>query len=219
MTKTGDAARPTLDVNDSASVVELFQRHQRSILIGAIVLVAAGGGLWMARRSGEIKEQRATDALAAAEGAYSTGGIPAAQVEMAKLIERYAGTSAATQAAMLSAQWSYEAEQPDSGLKVIATALPKAPRAMRAGLLAIQAMGKGMKGDYAGAAADFEAAAAATNLAADKDGYLMDAARSYASAGDSAAAQRIYSAIASREDSMFSGEARVRLSEIKAKAA
>ncbi len=218
MTKTGDAARPTLDVTDSASVVELFQRHQRSILVGAIVLVAAGGGLWMARRSGEIKEQRATEALAVAEAAYSSGGIPAAQVEMQKLIERYAGTAAATQAAMLSAQWSYEAALPDSGLKALASALPKAPRAMRAGMLALQAMGKGMKADHAGAATDYEAAAAATKLTADKDGYLMDAARSYAAAGDKAAAERIYGAIADREDSSFSGEARVRLSEIKAKA-
>ncbi len=154
MTKTGDAARPTLDLNDSASVVEVFQRNQRQILIGVIILAAAGGGLWMSRRSGEIKEQRSTEALAAAEGAYTTGGIPAAQVEMSKLIERYAGTASATQAAMLSAQWSYEAGQPDSGLAVIAKALPKAPRAMRAGMLAIQAMGKGMKADHAGAAAD-----------------------------------------------------------------
>lgn len=218
MTKTGDAARPTLDLNDSASVVEVFQRNQRQILIGVIILAAAGGGLWMSRRSGEIKEQRATEALAAAEGAYTTGGIPAAQVEMGKLIDRYAGTAAATQAALLSAQWSYEAGQPDSGLAVIAKALPKAPRAMRAGMLAIQAMGKGMKSDHAGAAADYEAAAGATKLSADKDGYLMDAARSYALAGDKASSERIYSAIAEREDSAYSGEARVRLSEIKAKA-
>jgi hypothetical protein len=218
MTKTGDAARPTLDLNDSASVVEVFQRNQRQILIGVIVLAAAGGGLWMSRRSGEIKEQRATEALSVAEGAYSTGGIPAAQAEMSKLIDRYAGTAAATQAALLSAQWSYEAGQPDSGLAVIAKALPKAPRAMRAGMLAIQAMGKGMKADHAGAAADYEAAAAATNLTSDKDGYLMDAARSHAAAGDNAAAERIYGSIAAREDSQFSGEARVRLSEIKAKA-
>jgi predicted negative regulator of RcsB-dependent stress response len=218
MTKTGDAARPTLDMNDSASVVEVFQRHQRTIVISAVVLLAVVGGLWMSRRSGEIKEQRATEALAVAETAYSTAGIPAAQVEMQKLITRYAGTSAATQAAMISAQWSYEADQPDSGLVAIAAALPKAPRAMRAGLLALQAMGKGMKGDHAGAAADFEAAAGATQLTADKDGYLMEAARSFHAAGDNASAERLYGAIAAREDSQFSNEARLRLSEIKAKA-
>jgi hypothetical protein len=46
----------------------------------------------------------------------------------------------------------------------------------------------------------------------------MEAARSYLAAGDTAAAERIYTEISAREDSEFAGEARVRLGEIKAKA-
>lgn len=207
----------TDDFSDSSSVVETLQRYQRPIVIGAVVLAAAAGGLWMAKRSSEIKEQRAQEAFALAEAAYSSGGIPAAQGELQKVLTRYAGTAAGTQAALLSAQWYYEAGQADSGLAVVSAAVSKAAAPMRAGLLGLQATGKALKGDHSGAAKDFEAAAAASQLPTDRDGYRMDAARSYLTAGDTGAAERIYTEISSREDSDFAGEARLRLGELKAK--
>jgi predicted negative regulator of RcsB-dependent stress response len=218
MTKTGEAARPPIALDEPESGVELLQRYQRPIGIAAIVLAVAAGGVWMAKRSGEIKEQRASQAVAAAEGAYNEGGPAAAQPELAKVIVRYAGTNAGTTAAMLSAQWHYEIEQADSGLAVIATVMSKAPRHLRPGLLALQATGKSIKGDHTGAATDFRAAASAARFPADKDGYQMEAARSLMSAGDAAGAATIYAEIAAREDSPFAGEARLRLGEAKAKA-
>lgn len=208
----------TNDFSDSATLVETLQRYQRPIAIAAVVLAASAGGLWMAKRSGEIKEQRAAEGFAQAEAAYSSGGKAAAQVELQKLITRYAGTSAGAQAALLSAQWHYEAGHADSGLAVVGEAVSKAPDAMRAGLLALQATGKAMSNDHAGAAADFEAAAEASRLPTDRDAYRMDAARAYLSAGDTAAAERIYTELSLREDSNSAGEARLRLGEIKAKA-
>lgn len=208
----------TNDFSDSASLAETLQRYQRPIAIAAVVLAASAGGLWMAKRSGEIKEQRAAEGFALAEAAFSSGGKTAAQVELQKLITRYAGTSAGAQAALLSAQWHYEAGHADSGLAVVGEAVSKAPDAMRAGLLALQATGKAMSNDHAGAAADFEAAAEASRLPTDRDAYRMDAARAYLSAGDTAAAERIYTELSLREDSNSAGEARLRLGEIKAKA-
>lgn len=218
MTKTGDAARPPLETLESASAAELLQRYQKPIAIGIVALGLVGGGLWLADRSAQIKEARGGEALAQAEGAYATGGQAAAQVELQKVYTRYAGTAAGTQAALLAAQWYYEAGQADSGLTAVAAALGKAPSHQKAGLLVMQAAGKSLKGDHAGAAKDLEAAAAATNLAAEKDAYRMDAARSYVAAGDTASAERIYAEISTREDSVFSGEARLRLGELKAKA-
>lgn len=217
MTKTGDAARPTLETADSATAAELFLRYQKPILIGAIALGLAGGGLWLANRSAQIKEARGAEALSAAEAAYTGGGPAAAQPELQKVLTRYAGTAAGTQAALLSAQWYYEAGQADSGLAAVSAALGKAKSYQRAGLLAMQAMGKGMKGDFAAAAKDFEAAASAAILESEKDGYKMDAARSYASAGDNAAAERLYAEIAEKDGSGYSTEARLRLGEIRAK--
>lgn len=218
MTKTGDAARPTLETLESSSPADLLTRYQKPITIGVVALVLVGGGFWLSNRSAQIKEARGGEALQLAEGAYATGGQEAAQVELQKIYTRYAGTAAGTQAALLSAQWYYEAGQADSGLTAIAAALAKAPSHQKAGLLAMQAAGKSLQGDHAGAAKDLEAAAAAANLAVDKDAYRMEAARSYATAGDTAAAERIYSEIAGREDSQYAGEARLRLGEIKTKA-
>lgn len=218
MTKTGEAARPPIVLDDEQSGLELLQRYQRPIGIVAIVVAVAAGGYWMAKRSGQIKEQRASEAVAAAEAAYNTGGPAAAQPELARVIARYAGTNAGTTAAMLSAQWHYEVEHADSGLAVIATVLSKSPRHLRPGLLALQATGKSIKGDHSGAAADFQAAAAAARFPADKDGYRMESARALMTAGDAAGAAAIYAEIAGREDSPFAGEARLRLGEAKTKA-
>lgn len=218
MTKTGDAARPTLDPLEPASAADFLHRYQKPIAIGVIVLAVAGGGLWLAQRSAQIKEARGSEALMAAENAYATGGAAAAQGELQKVYTRYAGTAAGTQAALLSAQWYYEAGQADSGLMAVSAAVAKAPSYLKSGLLAMQAAGKQMKDDHAGAAADFEAAATATGLAAERDSYLMEAARAYVTAGDTASAERIYGEISGREDSAFAGEARLRLGEIKVKA-
>lgn len=218
MTKTGDAARPPLETLESASAGELLVRYQKPITIGVVALALVGGGLWLSNRSAQIKEARGGEALAQAEGAYATGGPAAAQAELQTVYTRYAGTAAGTQAALLSAQWYYEAGQADSGLTAVSAALGKAPSHQKAGLLAMQAAGKSLKGDHAGAATDLEAAAAATNLVAEKDAFRMDAARAYVAAGDTASAERIYGEIAGREDSQYAGEARLRLGEIKAKA-
>lgn len=218
MTKTGDAARPTLETLDSASPADFVQQYQKPLMIGVIAVGVAAGGWWLAARSGQIKETRGAEALQAAEAAYSAGGPAAAQAELQKVYTRYAGTAAGTQAALLSAQWYYEAGQADSGLAAVAAAIGKAPSYQRAGLLAMQAAGKSAKGEHAGAAKDLEAAAAATNLATERDGYRMAAARAYVAAGDVANAERIYTEISGREDSQYAGEARLRLSEIKAKA-
>jgi len=206
------------DFAESPSLTETLERYQRPILIGAVLVAASVGGLWMAKRSGEIKEQRAFEALSAAEAAYSTGGTAAAQVELQKVGTRYAGTGAGVQAVLLSAQWYYEAGQADSGLAVLAGAVSKAPAANRAGLLALQGTGHSMKGDHAAAAKSFESAAAATSMTAEKDAYRMNAARAHVAAGNAAAAESIYTEISAREDSDYAGEARLRLGEIKAKA-
>lgn len=216
MTKTGDAALPPLDL-DSSSYAELLQRYQRPLIIGAIVVAGLGVGGWLYLRSAEIREVRAAEALGQAEAAYTSGGIAGAQTEMAKILTRYAGTSAGAQAAALSAQWYFEAGQVDSGLVQLDLGLKKAPRHMKAGLLALRAAGMGSKGEAAAAAADFELAAAAAQFKQERDQLMMQAAREYVSAGEVEKAKTIYGELAGREDSSHSVEARLRLGEITVK--
>lgn len=216
MTKTGDAALPPLDL-ESTSAIDFLQRYQRPLIIGAIVVAALGVGVWLYQRSAEIREVRAAEALGQAEAAYNSGGIAGGQTELAKILARYGGTTAGAQAAALSAQWYFEAGQVDSGLVQLNIGLSKAPSYMRAGLLALRAAGQGAKGDAAAAALDFEAAAAAAQFEQERDQLLMQAAREHASAGNLEKAKALYGAIAAREDSSHSIEARLRLGELTAK--
>src|SRR5690606_7525685 len=72
MTKTGEAARPSLAL-EPETFLDTASRYQKPIIIGAIVLAASIGGLFLWQRSGVIKETRAGEALAAAETAFGAG--------------------------------------------------------------------------------------------------------------------------------------------------
>jgi predicted negative regulator of RcsB-dependent stress response len=216
MTKTGDAARPLLD-QESLTALETIQKYQRPITIGAIVVAVGLGGGWLYMRSAEIKETKAAQAMGQAEAAYSAGNTPMAQEELAKVVTRYAGTAAAAQAALLGAQLHYEEGELDSGVALLTSSIGKAKGYQKPGLLALRAAGKGTAGQHAEAAADFEAASAAARFQQEKDQYMMEAARQHVQAGNFEAARRTYSAIANREDSAHSTEARLRLGELTLK--
>jgi len=217
MTKTGEAATPRLQLNDDESVIEKLQNNQRPITIGLIVVALLVGGGWMMRRSAQIREARALTAYAAGETAYSGGNAQLAQSEFQKVVARYAGTTAGTQAALLSAQLYFEAGQLDSGMARLDAALSKAPKHLKAGVLAHQGAGHALAGRPAEAATAYEQASAASRFAQEKDQYLMDAARQHVQAGNIAAARTIYTDLAGREDSAHGAEAKLRLGELTLK--
>lgn len=216
MTRTGDAGRPLLD-EESLTALETLQKYQRPLTIGAIVLAVAIGGGWLYQRSAQIKEVKGAQALGQAEAAYAAGNTPLAQEEIGKVVVRYAGTAAGAQAALLGAQLHYEAGHLDSGITQLTTALGKAKGFQKPGLLALRAAGKGSAGQHAEAATDFEAASAAARFQQEKDQYMMEAARQHVEAGNFEAARSAYQAIAGREDSAHSTEARLRLGELTLK--
>lgn len=217
MTKTGEAARPSLTL-EPESLGDTLVRYQRPILIGAIVLVAGLGGVWMWRRSAEVKESRAAEAYASAEAAFGAGNTVLAQPELEKVATRYVGTAAGTQAAMLLAQILFDEGKHADGIAGLERALASAPEALRAGTQALIAAGHEASGKPAEAATAFERAATAAAFVEDREMYRMEAARNHLTAGNVAAAKAIYEAIVSREDSPYVGEAKVRLGEITSKA-
>jgi predicted negative regulator of RcsB-dependent stress response len=216
MAKTGDGAFERLDL-ESDSFLDTMRRYQRQITIGAIVVAAAAGGGWLMIRSKQIKETRAGEALVDGESAFAAGNTELAQTELAKVITRYAGTSAGTQAVLLSAQISFEAGQVDAGMTSLTTAGAKAPRHLRSAVLAMQAAGHALAGRPAESAAAYERAAEAAQFRAEAEQYQMEAAKQHVAAGNVAAAKALYTAIADREDAGNSGEARVRLGELVVK--
>lgn len=212
MTRTGEAARPSLDL-EPESFADTVQLYKKQIIIGAIVVAAAVAGGWMYYRSVDIKETRAAEAYAAAEMAFGAGNAALAQPELERVFSRYAGTTAGTQSAMLLAQLLFDQGKHADGLAHVQRALDKSPEALKPGLLSLMGSGHEAAGDSKAAADAFQRAAAATDFATEKDQLRMSAARNLMAAGDVAAARKIYEEIAGRDDSEYAGEARVRLGE------
>ncbi|MHB1298085.1 MAG: tetratricopeptide repeat protein [Gemmatimonadaceae bacterium] len=212
MTRTGAAARPSLDL-EPESLADTVQFYQKQIIIGAIVIAVAVAGVWMYRRSADIKETRAAEAYAAAETAFGAGNVALAQPELERVLSRYAGTTAGTQSAMLLAQLLFDQGKPAEGLAQLQRALDKSPEALKPGLLNLIGSGHEAAGESKEAADAFQRAAAATKFATEKDQLRMSAARNLMAAGNVAGARAIYEEIAGREDSDYAGEARVRLGE------
>lgn len=216
MTKTGEAARPTPEV-DAESITDWLITHQRSVIIGAIVIAAGVGGGWLWKRSAEIKEGRAEEAYLSAEAAFIAGNVPLAQAELEKITVRWAGTSAGTQAAMLMAQLLYDQGKYAEGIAQLDGLTSKAPKLLRAGVQALIAGGHEGAGQPAEAATAFALAAQSAQFTLDRQMYRMEQARNLVAAGDVAGARAIYSEIRVLDDSPHAGEAKVRLGELIAK--
>lgn len=216
MTKTGDAARPILAL-EPESLVDTLQRYQRPIAIGAIVLLAAVGGIWMWRRSAEIKETRAAEAYASAEAAFGAGNPQLAQPELEKSVTRFRGTAGGTQSAMLLARILFDQGKYEDGLKALNDALGASPPTLRASLHGLIASGLEASGKAGEAAAAYERAAGAASFREDQELFRMEAARNHLESGNLSAAKTLYEGIAARDDSPFLGEAKVRLGEIMGK--
>ncbi|MDH4178834.1 MAG: tetratricopeptide repeat protein [Gemmatimonadota bacterium] len=216
MTKTGAAARPTLD-DDGESIAEWLVTHQRSLIIAAIVIAVGAGGGWLWKRSAEIKEANAAAAYQAAESAYSAGNAPLAQTELEKITTRWRGTAAGTQAAMLMAEILYGQGKYVEGVTQLEQAAASAPKFLLAGVHALVAGGREGEGKPAEAAAAYAQAAATAEFKLERQMYQMEQARTLRAAGEAAAAKVIYDEIAGIEDSPYAGEAKVRLGELLAK--
>lgn len=216
MTKTGAAARPQFDL-EPESLADTLQQYQKQIIIGVIVVAAAVGGIWMWRRSVDIRETRAAEAFAAAENAFAGGNPALAQPELERVLTRYPGTTAGAQSAMLLAQVLYGQQKYADGVAKLEASLGAAPAPLKPAMLALMAGGHEGAGQPVEAAKRFEEAATATEFELERDQHRMAAARNHVAAGNIAGARTIYESIATREDAQHAGEANVRLGELVGK--
>ena len=216
MTKTGEAARPMPTI-EPENFAETWLLYQKQIIIGAIVIAAGTGGLWLWSRSGQIKEAKAGVAFQAAEATFLSGNKFLAQPELEKITARYRGTTAGTQAGMLIAQAMFEQGKFAEGIAQLEAVVGSAPGSLGAGIHALIGSGLESSGKPAEAAAAFAQAASAAEFANDRDMHRMEQARNLVVANDAAGAAKLYGEIVLREDSPFAGEARVRLGELNAK--
>lgn len=216
MTKTGEAARPPMEL-DADSLLDTLKAKQREITVTAIAIVAIGGAAYLWRESVIKKDERAERALATAASSYFQGNKALAQSDLDKMAERYKGTAAGVQGSMMLAQIMFELGKWDDGIKKLESArgasvsdrFSPAIDGLIGGALADQKK-------YDEAAKHYQAAADKAPFAADKDLYRAEAARVLVLAGKKDDARKIWTEIASRRDSPAVGEAKIRLGELNA---
>ena len=216
MPAPGTPAQPNVAI-EPETLGETFLLYRRQLTIGAVVIAAAVGGVWLWQRSVQIKEEKGSVAYQAGEMAYVSGNKPLALTELEKVATRYAGTAAGAQAAMLSAQILFDEGKHAEGIALLQKALGSANGDLKPGIQALLGAGFEATGKSAEAAEAYGKAAEGARLEGERQGYRMDAARAKVAAGDTQGATELYRTLASQEDSPFSGEARVRLGELLGK--
>ncbi|HEY6092688.1 MAG TPA: tetratricopeptide repeat protein [Gemmatimonadales bacterium] len=206
-------AAPRRDFGDRA--LEWIKAHrQASSWIGTAIVLAAVLVVWqlsIRRRAEEIASQE----LQGARYAYENQNLPLAASELAKVVENYSGSNAASEARLLLANVRLLQGQPQQAIDVLkdyASGAGKAYRSQAYGLLgaAYENLGR-----WRDAAEAYENGATAARLDFQKAQMLSDAGRSWTTAADTAKAVADYRRIVkefAKEGNVT--EAKVRLAEL-----
>ena len=218
-TSDATAARAAVQSDRGRDFMDWFQINSRYIGIGAAVVAVAAAGYWFYLRSQQIKTVNAERSLMQAEQSLQSGNTALATSDLQRVVTRYKGTGAGTEAAMLLAQTNYSAGKYQDGIKVLQEVSGKAGGS-EASLQSLIGDGNSQLGKPADAAKAYERAAEAAEFDTERAYYRAKAARSYATAGNVNDAKRIWSQLATDEKAQaVAAEARVRLAELTAKPA
>ena len=199
------------------SLTDWFMVHKRHVSWAVLALAVAIGSLWYFQRSRSLKEQHAERAYFQARQSANAGNLPLAVADLKKVVTRYEGTRGGTQAAIFLAQSLYEQKNHKEGIAELKKALSDAPDDFVPSIHVLVANGHEELKEFAPAAEEYKAAAAATEFPAEKAKYQAGAARAYMAAGKPEEAKAIWTELAKDESGPMAAEARVRLGEITAK--
>jgi predicted negative regulator of RcsB-dependent stress response len=191
--------------------------HRRAGTWAVLAVVGIGAALWFYARSQTIKSQRAESAYFQARQAAATGNLPLAISDLRKVVVRYEGTRAGTQAALSLAQALYNEKKFKEGLEALRQAEAEAPDDFKPSIYVLEAAGHEELKELVAAAEQYKRAAKATEFPVDKAKYEAAAARNYMAAGKADEAKAIWSELVKDESRPEAAEARVRLGELTAK--
>ena len=203
--------------SDDESIGDWLLLHKRAVTWAAIAVAAILGGYWFYQRSQSIKAQRAESAYFQARQSAAAGNLPLAVSDLQKVVVRYEGTRAGTQAALSLAQALYFQKKFKEGIAALKKAESSTPGEFRASIHVLEAAGYEELKDFVAAAEQYNLAAKATEFPVDRAKYQAAAARDYAVAGKTEEAKRIWSELAKDDTKPEAAEARVRLGELTAK--
>ncbi len=191
--------------------------HKRELTWALVALAAIIAGFWFYERSQSIKSQRAETAYLQARQSASAGNLPLAVSDLKKVVVRYEGTRAGSQAALSLAQALYDQKKYKEGIDVLKKVEAKAPNDFRPSIHVLEAAGYEELKDFVAAAEQYKLAAVATEFPVDKAKFRAGAARNYMAAGKTDLAKDIWTELAKDESSPEAAEARVRLGELTAR--
>jgi predicted negative regulator of RcsB-dependent stress response len=216
MTNPNNPARPRYGA-DEESIGDWVLVHKRAVTWGAVALAVLGAGFWFYGRSQTIKSQRAESAYFQARQSAAAGNLPLAISDLQKVVVRYEGTRAGTQAALSLAQALYDQQKFREGIETLRKAETSAPDEFRPSIHVLQAAGYEELKDFVAAAEQYKLAAKATGFPVDKAKYEAAAARDFMAAGKIEEAKAIWTELVKDETRPEAAEARVRLGELTAK--
>ena len=203
--------------SSNESVGDWVLLHKRELTWAVLALAVIVAGLWFYGRSQSIKSQRAESAYFQARQSAAAGNLPLAVSDLKKVVARYEGTRAGTQAALSLAQTLYDQKKFKEGLDVLKKVEAKAPSDFRPSIHLLEAAGYEELKDFVPAAEQYKLASMATGFPVDKAKYQAGAARDYMAAGKTDKAIAIWTELAKDDSSPEAAEARVRLGELTAK--
>jgi predicted negative regulator of RcsB-dependent stress response len=191
--------------------------NSMALIIGGAVVVVAAVIFWFYSRNQQIKAFNAQRALFNAKQSLTSGNLQLAQTDLQSVYSKYGSTEAGVEAAMLLATVAYDNNKPQDGITILEKAAgSSAASSVQATIHSLEGDGYAQMGKLADAAKHYETAATAATGASEKGFYQSKAARAYQSAGDTAKARQLWSALASDPSSAMATEAKVRLGELTA---
>jgi len=196
--------------------MDWLQVNSRVVGGAAAVVAVAAAGYWFYGKSQQIKTVNAERSLMQAEQSLQSGNTALAISDLQRVVSRYKGTGAGTEAALLLAQTDYNAGKYQDGIKVLQDISGKAggSEASVAGLIGD---GHSQLGKPADAAKAYERAAQGAEYDTERAYYRAKAARAFAAAGNTSEAKRLWTELSTDQKAQsVAAEARVRLAELNA---
>jgi tetratricopeptide (TPR) repeat protein len=216
MTRTGEAARPTVE-DHTESFMEWAGDHARELSFGALAIVTIAAAMWLYGYSTRRNMIRAEVLLNQAETSLAAQRVPEAQTQLERLVRGYEGAPAAGQGLLRLSQVLFDQGKFDEGVKQLEGAFgeyEKGPFAVAVRQMA--GAGYEQLGQPAKAAERYAEASAKSELNSERDELNARAARAWANAGKKDEAIRLWRAIAAKPGHPMANEARIRLGELTA---
>ncbi len=193
-----------------------IKEHVREVgfAAGAVVVVALGVYLYVVSEA--RKEAFASEAMDQARSEAEAGNLPLAASDLSRLIDRYGGTRAADEGAVMLDEIRLLQGQTDIAVKDLQAFVAKGhPRYVLASAYSLLGGGLENQGKFKDAAAAYRQASEAATHDFLKAQYLLDEGRTLALTGDSTGARAAYATVVTKYGELAqSAEARVRLGEL-----